>query len=208
MYFQNLEPVLDAVPSPNFTIASVSSAASVLDASNAINYTSHTVTIPIIGLSFNYGDVTIDNFEPITFIFKDHLIIDAGHGSDEINLHGTVAPDGDTVASLQDITVKGNDPTASDHLIVNGTSGNDTVNYAPTGFDSATITGAGLVPIMAATMEHVTYSGQGGADALTYTTPVIGGSDQYHLIYTPGRDCRCRLDCRQQSRQRTNLAAV
>ncbi len=30
------------------------------------------------------------------------------------------------------------------------------------------------------------YSGQGGSDALTYTTPVIGGSDQFHLIYTPG----------------------
>ncbi len=65
-------------------------------------------------------------------------MIDAGAGDDAINLNNPNVPTGNTSATLQDITIIGNDPTASDKLIVNGTSGFDTINYKP----SATI-GAG-----------------------------------------------------------------
>jgi hypothetical protein len=166
IYFQNLAPVVDVVPVTTATVFATPSA-------NAINYTA--------GSAATNGLITIDNQESYEFTNKTHLIINALAGSDEINLNNPNTPTG-----LTDIAVNGDDPTASDTLIVNGTSGNDTVNYAPTGIDSATITGAGPVPITATTIEHVTYSGQGGSDALTYTTPVIGGSDQFHLIYTPG----------------------
>ena len=169
IYFQNLAPVLDNVPATTQNVYAT-------PAANAINYTAG----PGGGIfgSGSTGLITVDNQESYEFSNKVHLIINALAGSDEINLNDPNKPTG-----LTDITFNGNDPTASDTLIVNGTSGNDTVNYAPTGYDSATITGAGPVPIMVATMEHVTYSGQGGTDALTYTTP---GNTQYHLIYTPG----------------------
>ncbi len=166
IYFQHLAPFFDNVPATTQNVYAT-------PAANAINYTA--------GSSTSNGLITIDEQESYEFSNKVHLIINALAGSDEINLNNPNTP-----TALMDITVNGDDPTASDTLIVNGTPGNDIVNYAPTGFDSATITGAGPVPIMVATMEHVTYSGQGGTDALTYTTPVIGGSDQYHLLYTPG----------------------
>src|SRR5262249_10280797 len=38
------------------------------------------------------------------------------------------------------INVNGNDPTASDTLIVNGTPGTDMINYAPTAADMGTVT--------------------------------------------------------------------
>ncbi len=172
IYFENLAPVFDNVAATTATVFATPSA-------NAINYTQG----PGGGIfgTDQTGLMTIDNQESYEFSNKTHLVIHAEAGSDEINLNNPNTPTG-----LTDIAVNGDDPTASDTLIVNGTSGNDTVNYAPTGIDSATITGAGPVPITATTIEHVIYSGQGGSDALTYTTPVIGGSDQFHLIYTPG----------------------
>src|SRR5262249_6796680 len=81
------------------------------------------------------------------------------------------------------INVNGQDPTASDTLIVNGTTGQDTVGYAP----SATI-GAGAVTVNAlptvnfTTIEHLNYFGQGGNDNLTVTTP--DASDR--ITFTPG----------------------
>ncbi len=160
-----------------------------LDASNAINYTSQDVSITILNTPihlFNEGDLTIDNFEPIGFTNKDHLIIDAGAGSDEINLNGSVAPDGDTMASLQDITVNGDDPTASDTVIVNGTTAKDTINFSPTAIDAGIVTGAGPVAINLATVEHLTINGQGGDDALTITTPT--GNDLITLNPGPVED--------------------
>ncbi|HEY2759593.1 MAG TPA: hypothetical protein VGI75_02585, partial [Pirellulales bacterium] len=183
VFFQNLEPIADFLPSSTFTIASIGGLASLLDADNAINYTS--TSFSILGIPISFGSLTIDNFEPITFAGKDHLVINAGHGSDEVNLNGPVAPIGDTSATLQDITVIGNDPTASDTLIVNGTSGKDTVTWAPTGPDMATITGAGPVKIIVATIEHVTYNGQGGDDALTATLPPGSPTIQDHWFLKP-----------------------
>ncbi len=137
IYFQNLAPVFDNVPATTATVFATPSA-------NAINYAPG----PGGGIfgTDQTGLITIDNQESYEFNNKTHLVIQAEAGSDEINLNNPNTPTG-----LTDIAVNGDDPTASDTLIVNGTSGNDTVNYAPTGIDSATITGAGPVPITATT---------------------------------------------------------
>ena len=156
-YFQNLAPVLDNVPTTTQNVYAT-------PAANAINYTGG----PGGGIfgSDKTGLITIDNQESYEFSNKVHVIINALAGSDEINLNNPETPSG-----LTDITINGDDPTASDTLIVNGTSGNDNVTWNPTTLTAATITGAGPVKIFISTVEHVTYNGQGGDDALTAMMP-------------------------------------
>ncbi len=139
---------------------------------DAINYTA--------GGSFDdqgsSGLVTVNNLTPVQFVNKPTLQIDSGAGDDVINLNNPSTPTG-----LTGITVNGGNPTASDTLIVNGTTGNDTLNYSP----SATI-GSGTVQVNALplitfnTIEGLTIDGQGGNDALTVTTP-----GDNNVKYTP-----------------------
>ncbi|MEX0713059.1 MAG: DUF4214 domain-containing protein [Pirellulales bacterium] len=69
------------------------------------------------------------------------------------------------------ISAEGGDPTASDHVVVNGTAGADTITFSPTAADAATvqINALGLVSISAA--ESVVINGLGGGDGLTIMTP-------------------------------------
>ena len=168
IYFTELTPVLDNVPAVQATVNGT-------PAANAINY-SQGPGGGIFGADLT-GLVTVDNQESYEFSQKQNLVIDAGAGSDEINLNDPNTPTG-----LTGITVAGEDPTASDTLIVNGTTGADAINFSPTAVDSADITGAGPVPITAETVERVVINGQGGNDSLMVTTPA--GADT--VAYTPG----------------------
>ncbi len=161
IYFQNIEPVDDALPASIFVIAPGLAGASVLDGNNAINYTSQSGS----------GLVTIDNFEPISFTKKDHLDLFAGAGDDTINIQSGAAPTGDTSDFLQDITVRGNDPTASDTLIVNGTSGQDDIDYRPDTLGSGSVNVNSNPTINFTTIESLVIDGQGGNDQLAYIAP-------------------------------------
>jgi len=152
VYFQGLEPTTSNVPAASTTVNAT-------PADNAINY----VQGPgggIFGADVT-GLITIDEQESYEFSQKVALVINAQAGSDEINLNNPNTPTG-----LTGITVNGNDPTASDTLIVNGTVGVDNVTFTPTGFDAGTVGGAGPVSITFTTTEHVEYVGRGGADVL------------------------------------------
>ncbi len=169
VYFQNLTPVLDAVPATTQTVNATPS-------DNAINYAQGPGGGIFVG---NTGLVTIDNQESLEFNNKTNLVLNALAGSDEINLNDPTTPAGLTGT----ITVNGGDPTASDTLVVNGTTGGDTIGYNP----SATL-GSGFVTVNAlpvvnfTTIEAVVIDGQGGTDALTSTTPAGG----HILTYTQG----------------------
>ena len=106
--FENLEPIFTAPPVDDFEITGMPGLASLLQTNNAINYTP-SFTDPANGL------VTVDHFEPIEFVNKTNVIIDAGAGSDEIHLNNPNTPTG-----LLSLTVRGGDPTVNDTLIVNG----------------------------------------------------------------------------------------
>ena len=121
-----------------------------------------------------WGEVTVDNQEAYEFTAKAALVINGLAGSDEFNLNNPNTP-----AALASITVNGGDPTASDTLIANGTTGADNIDFTPTAADGGTITGAGPVNITFATVEHVTINGQGGNDSLTVTTPTGSNRDTY-----------------------------
>ena len=69
------------------------------------------------------------------FINKTSLTINGLAGSDEINLNNPNTPTG-----LTGITVNGGDPTASDTLVVNGTTGSDAIGYKPTGIGAGSVT--------------------------------------------------------------------
>ncbi len=174
VYFEELEPVVDNVPSPTFTI-NAGVVGSLLNESNAINYTASDL------FGATWGKVTIDAFEPIHFTNKVDLSVDAGAGSDEISLNNPSTPTG-----LTGITINGGDPTAgSDTAIVSATAGDDAIVFFPTTDDDATVTGAGPVPITLATIEQAVIDAQGGSgDTLTYRTPT--GEDSIH--FTPGAE--------------------
>ncbi len=164
--FVNLEPIVDLVPGPLLVLGT--------PADNAINYEQ--------GLVPGWGCVTVDNFERLDFAFKTTLTIDGLAGDDVINLNNPATPTG-----LTGITVHGGDPTASDTVIVNGTTGDDTIRYTPTTAtsDSATITGAQPVTVTVTTAELVVIDGRGSGptgDTLTVVTPA-GDSDT--VVYEP-----------------------
>ena len=170
VYFTNLQPVIDTVPGPLIVNAN--------NAANAINYTEGLDAT--LALNPAFGQVSVDNLESMNFSNKTTLTINTLAGSDEINLNNPNTPTG-----LTGITVNGQDPTASDTLIANGTPAADAINYAPTAPDAGTITGAGPVPITFTTVEQVSINGQGGGDTLTYTSPANASAGS-SMIFTPG----------------------
>lgn len=168
--YQNVTRVVDQVPVTSTLVQAT-------NGDNAINLTNVTFASPAVT---GYG-ISIDGQPIYSFIDKINLSIDAGAGDDTVNINIPL-PEA-TAHPLSSISVFGNDPTASDTLIVNGTTGSDTINYSP----SATI-GSGSVQVNAeptinfTTMESVVVDGQGGNDALTVTTPAGGN----YVAYTPG----------------------
>ena len=182
--FQNLEPFTDDLPAPAFDISAdvppligFGPLASLLSADNAINYT-QSETNGALGVDGTWGKVTIDAFEPIYFTNKDHLTVNAGAGSDTINLNNATTP-----TALAAITINGDDPTASDTLIVNGTTASEAIGYNPTGVGAGNVTVAGLPDVSFTTTEHLIINGQGGNDTLTVSTPNIDGTQ----VFTPAR---------------------
>ena len=156
--FQNIEPVIDTLVAPTFSITSVPGIASLLDASNAINYTASQL-IPGGG----GGRVTVDNFEPIEFINKTNLVIDAGAGSDTISLNNPTTPTGLTGS----VSVNGGG--GSDTVTVTGqASAVDSVVYTPTGADSGkleVLEVGGLNDIQLTGVDRLIYNGQNKRDA-------------------------------------------
>ena len=161
--FTNLAPVLDTVPGP-LTVNGTA-------ASNAINYS-------VGAQSTNNGLVTVDGFESTEFSNKTVLTIASGAGNDTINLNNPNTPTG-----LTSIVVNGGNPIAnSDVVTLNGLATADTINYSVTTATAATVTGAGPVPVTIASASAVVINGQGGGDALTFTSPAGSNSD----TFTPG----------------------
>ena len=173
--FTNLEPIQTTIIATNLTIAGT-------PADNAINYTAGPGG-GIFGASVT-GLVSVDGFETIEFINHTNLIIDGLAGDDVINLNHASNPLG-----LTTITVNGNDPTASDVVIVNNAAGSTPIDYTPdpagTGdVDSALITGAQLVPVTVDTVELVIINGQSLNDTLDVNTPA--GATNSIVELTPG----------------------
>jgi hypothetical protein len=172
--FLNLAPIFDFVAGPLVVNGT--------NADNAINYREgfNSLANFMAGVqSPTWGEVSVDGYEPMEFINKTTLTINALAGSDTTNLNNPNTPTG-----LTGITVNGGDPTAgSDTLIVNGTSGNDTIGYNPSDtIGSGTVTVNALPTITFTTIEAVAIDGQGGTDALTLTT----ASGVHRVTFTPG----------------------
>jgi Ca2+-binding RTX toxin-like protein len=159
--FENIEPVFDLVAGPLVVEATPEH--------NAINYTQGSVAAN--------GRVTIDNYEFIEFSNKTTLTINAHEGSDDINLNNKSTPTG-----LLSITVNGGDPTASDRVIVNGTTGPNPIVVDQFDIDGARVVGAQPVTVIVDAAEHLIINGQGGDDTLTVITP----AGEHEIEYLPG----------------------
>ena len=162
--FSNLEPLVDLVAAASLIITAT-------NADNAISYAAgpnNGVVTPLNPAGLLTGYVTIDNFEPVEFANKTAIIIQALAGSDTISLSQPTSP-----AALSAITVDGGLPAAeTDKVLISGTSLAEAFNYSPISSDAAIITGSGPASITVVTTEHVSLAGQGGADSLTWTSPV------------------------------------
>ena len=180
--FFNLNPIFLSAPVTTLAIAPIVGA-SLLDADNAITYSEGSAPA---GVSPNWGNVTVDNFEPINFTAVDNLAINSGHGSDNINLNNPFVPTGDTAGGLKSISVVGGDPTASDTLVVNGIAGTaDDFVVQPTGAGAGTVHDAvaTFVPVTFAGMGNLVIAGQSAdGDALS----VGDTANDDTVTYTPG----------------------
>ncbi|MFK8114092.1 MAG: choice-of-anchor Q domain-containing protein [Rubripirellula sp.] len=184
--FFGLEPIQVLAPVGGNNILNVASAPlgvgfpQALNATNSINYTegpnSNDPVDPVFAGALT-GLVTVDGFESLEFANFEVLNIDAGAGSDEINLNNPVAP-----AELGTINVTGGDPTAgSDSVIVNGTLGADTIAVSALSEDGALVTGAQPVNVVVDSAETLIVNGRGGNDDLIVTASAID-----ELFFTPG----------------------
>ncbi len=188
--FTGLEPFFSNAAVPNLNINVFPGLASLLQDDNQINY----VQRPGFPL---WGRVTVDNSEPINFINKDNLIIDADAGDDVINLNNPVLPTGMGGAgtTLQSITVRGQDPTASDKVIVNAFDAGpeadpNNVNVAVTAVGAATVTGTGLDTVANAltinvdTAEQLVIDGTSAASIDLTVSGTAGNNERF--VHTPG----------------------
>jgi hypothetical protein len=175
IHFENLSPVFDMTPGP-LTVNGT-------NAANAINYNEGSATVADYTANprvFNpaWGEVSVDNNEPMEFTNKTTLTINSLPGNDIINLNNPFTPMGVT-NTLTGITVNGGPPAAgSDTLIVNAnTTAGAGINFAPTSATAGTITGTGVggaspgVPITFSNIAQVEINGQNEDDNLTVTTP-------------------------------------
>lgn len=121
------------------------------------------------------NEVFVNDRTPVRFTNFLTLNLDGRTGDDFFSItHAGL--------SLNSINVTGGDPTASDTLLVNGTTGADVVTFSPltAGAGSVAITGLPLINFN--TTEHVKYNGLGGNDKLGVVTPA-GAQD---IVYTAG----------------------
>jgi Ca2+-binding RTX toxin-like protein len=160
--YDGIEPIVDLVPAGLLIVNGT-------NADNAISYTTGSVAAN--------GLVSVDGFETIEFSNKAILTINGLAGDDTISLNNPIMPIG-----LAQIEVSGGEPTASDRVVLNGTSGADVVTFQTTGTSSASVTGAGPVLIALQEVEEAHYNGQGGGDVFTFETPL----DPDEIILTPG----------------------
>ncbi|MCO6455897.1 MAG: hypothetical protein J5I93_11420 [Pirellulaceae bacterium] len=177
--FENIEPFTTNVAATNFDITSTPGLASLLQDDNQINYSAGQLT------SVNWGRVTVDNFEPIEFLNKTNLTIDAGAGSDTINLNyqnpAQSAPGGLTGT----ITVNGQDPTGSDQLILNTRATVlDDLILAPLAQGAGSVESSGGLPTTEFTgVEHLTVVMQPNEQD-SFAIDGTSGNDQWS--FAPG----------------------
>ena len=167
------------------------------NASNAINYS---VGYDNLGDFLSntpntvWGQVSVDNQEPLEFTNKDNLYIYGQAGSNVINLNNPNKPAGSnttTTPGLASINVSGDEPpgsgatSAGDTLIVNGVAGTtDGFQYNPTGVGAGNVTDTGVQPTVFFTaIASLSIVGQDAdGDTLDFNTPT--GTNT--LAYTPG----------------------
>ena len=180
--FVNLEPVID------FTAKTVAMTVYGTNADNAINYTegpnSDIVDPTLNPAAFLTGMVSVDGFETIefaNFVGEDNVLeIIALAGDDVISVDSATEPDG-----LDRLWVEGNDPTASDKLIVTATAGDDTITYRPDTIDGGRVTVNTLPFIDFLMIEDLAIDGissLGSGDDLVIDTTNINGTQ----VLTPG----------------------
>jgi hypothetical protein len=160
--FQNLAPIFDQVAGPLLVNAT--------NSNNAITYQGGNDTTNALNPA--WGQVSVDNLEPINFINKSALTINGLAGTDTFSVNNPNTPTG-----LGGIAISGSGSTGSDALIVNGVGATVGVNLATAAITGATGTG-GAVPI--------TYNTIGTLTVKAGPSTGLAISNSNTFLYTPG----------------------
>src|SRR6185369_1467977 len=112
----------------------------------------------------NGNQITVNNGAVVSFIAYPTLQLNGNNGDDTIS----TAPA--TLTGVSTFIIDGGDPTASDTVLVNGTTGADAVTIDTLTTSGARITGLGPT-VNVSTAEGLHYNGIEGGDTLTITTP-------------------------------------
>ena len=124
------------------------------------------------------GMISIDAFEILEFGNKVNVTIDGRAGDDDVNVSDPSNP-----GASGDLTIIGDDPTASDAVVINGTSGSDTVEIEITGPHSAIVTINSVDVTNVNTTEGLIFNGNGGDDDIVILGISTGDN---HFVYAPG----------------------
>jgi hypothetical protein len=123
----------------------------------------------------NGNTITVNNAAVVNFTAYPTLTLNGNNGDDVLSIRPG------SLVGVTTLNVNGNDPTASDVVIVTGGAGVDTLTITPLTADSATVTGL-LGPVVNVnTAESLTYNGLGGNDLVTVAAPAASTT-----TYTPG----------------------
>ncbi|HWB14006.1 MAG TPA: DUF4214 domain-containing protein [Pirellulales bacterium] len=167
IHFANLTPVYDSVAGP-LTVNGT-------NGDDAINYAEG--NDPTGMLNVAWGQVSVNNLEPINFTNKTKLAINGQASNDTIDIDNQQSP-----TKLGSISVDGGDPAASDTLIENtGTLTSPIVEPAAQG--AGVVVAATLPATLFTDIEHLTLVTTLAADWSFGMDGTIGND---HFVYTPG----------------------
>ncbi len=160
--FQNVAPIFDQVGG--------SLAVNATNASNAITYQEGNDTTNTPNPA--WGQVSVDNLDPINFTNKSTLTVNGLAGTDTFSFNNPNTPTG-----LGGVAVSGVGSTGSDVLVVNGVAATVGVDTAAKTITGATGTG-GAVPI--------SYNAIGTLTVNVGTGTALAVSNSNGFTYTPG----------------------
>ncbi len=105
------------------------------------------------------GKVSVNAFPAIEFSNKTTLALNGLAGDDVFSISNGVTPNG-----LTSVTLDGGNPNASDHVIFDGTAGDDTFTYTPTSANSGSVAVVGLPTLTFGGIEDIILNGLAGDD--------------------------------------------
>jgi len=140
-------------------------------------------TLTVRGTDDN-DTITVADLQPNLVWINDGAIIGFADSFANLDVQGRFGTDTFEITPIDNvaITVQGGSPTLGETVIVNGTTGADTITVDNIVSDGARVTVGALRPVTLQTIENFELVGRGGGDNLT----ILGSAAADRFEHTPG----------------------